>query len=82
MISFETISRAGLGITWHQVFSLFSIFIRFRVNLQQQFKAKISEISEIEHHSIEHHKTEQESEEKMFHIFNDTESYHLVIGNA
>ena len=58
---------------------------RFRVNLQQQFRAKISKISELEKHSHESitEETEKETEDPMFsNILRDTESYHLVIGTA
>ena len=58
------------------------------MNLQQQFRAKISKISELEKHSHEtiSEETEQETEDPMFSnintIIRDTESYHLVIGTA
>ena len=62
----------------------FKIFIfRFRVNLQQQFRAKISKISELEKHSHESITEETEKEDQMLpNILRDTESYHLVIGKA
>ena len=56
---------------------------RFRVNLQQQFRAKISKISELEKHSHESITEETEKEDPMLpNILRDTESYHLVIGKA
>lgn len=64
------------------------LILRFRVNLQQQFRAKISKISELEKHS---HETvteetlteETDKEDPMLpSILRDTESYHLVIGKA
>ena len=62
----------------------FKIFnFRFRVNLQQQFRAKISKISELEKHSHESITEETEKEDPMLpNILRDTESYHLVIGKA
>ena len=53
--------------------------------MQQQFRAKISKISELEKHSHESitEETEEKTEDPMFSNFlRDTESYHLVIGTA
>ena len=51
--------------------------------MQQQFRAKISKISELEKHSHEILTEETEKEDPMLpNILRDTESYHLVIGKA
>ena len=51
--------------------------------MQQQFRAKISKISELEKHSHEILTEETEKENPMLpNILRDTESYHLVIGKA
>ena len=51
--------------------------------MQQQFRAKISKISELEKHSHESITEETEKEDPMLpNILRDTESYHLVIGKA
>ena len=51
--------------------------------MQQQFRAKISKISELEKHSHESITEETEKEDPMLPtILRDTESYHLVIGKA
>ena len=72
----KLVSKSTVGCYHYFIF-------RFRVNLQQQFRAKISKISELEKHSHEILTEETEKEDPMLpNILRDTESYHLVIGKA